>query len=547
MKKKWLAALLAAVLTVSLLPGTARAAEPELPEWNFLFAVFTEVDADVDDGYGAIRHITYSMPQEEIDLIMEYGVRFLTYMYRVGVMDAHVYFTVIDTPVTQLQPSNPNYGSYLGSELAGPILEARGIDLDQYDHIACVANLQVNTAYLGLTGTPFENGTGQSFINNAYYARPSFTIPADNVFPEAAYVHEFLHFMEQWSAKWGAKFDIHAIRTDYYTPDEDDGKECYTDIIHDRARGEAGTGVPSAAWQCTPGMFRNVQNFTVPDGVTAIGDYAFQNSARLKKVTTPRGVTRIGYASFYGCGGLESVTLSDGVTGIGDFAFYDCGSLESVSIPASVTEIGYAAFYNTALKDVYFGGTKAQWEAIQMDEFNSALTDASVHFNRVAFSDVPVNRYYADAVIWAVGNGYVAGYGDGTFGPSNTCTEAQILTFLWLVEGQPDAAASPIRAASWAQGAVNWAYEQGLINGSFRSSVPCTRLSAVTYLWKLLGSGADAPSAGFPDVPGDNAAINWAYEEGIIGGLSDGTFGPNGPCERGMIAMLLYGAYARSK
>lgn len=246
MKKKMCAMLLAVVLAAGLLPGTALAAGSDLPDWYFLFAIFTSVDADVDDGNGVITHTTYSMGQSEIDLVINHASWFLSYMNQVGVMNAHAEYVVIDTPVTQLVPSNPNNGTFLGSEHAAALLKANGVDLDRYDHITCVANLRVPTGYLGIAGSPFENGTGHSFINHIYM-QPPYVIPAEDIFPQSAYVHEFLHFMERWNKKWGVNFDIHAIRINHYLPDEDEGKECYTDIILNRARGVAGTGVVPAA------------------------------------------------------------------------------------------------------------------------------------------------------------------------------------------------------------------------------------------------------------------------------------------------------------
>ena len=48
-----------------------------------------------------------------------------------------------------------------------------------------------------------------------------------------------------------------------------------------------------------------------------------------------------------------------------------------------------------------------------------------------AFSDVAANAYYADAVAWAEKNGVTGGIGGGLFGSGNTCTRAQIVTFLY--------------------------------------------------------------------------------------------------------------------
>ena len=47
------------------------------------------------------------------------------------------------------------------------------------------------------------------------------------------------------------------------------------------------------------------------------------------------------------------------------------------------------------------------------------------------FSDVPTDSYFADAVAWAAANGVTNGIGDGLFGPDNSCTRAQIVTFLF--------------------------------------------------------------------------------------------------------------------
>ena len=47
------------------------------------------------------------------------------------------------------------------------------------------------------------------------------------------------------------------------------------------------------------------------------------------------------------------------------------------------------------------------------------------------FSDVPTGSYFADAVAWAAANGVTEGIGGGLFGPDNSCTRAQIVTFLF--------------------------------------------------------------------------------------------------------------------
>ena len=91
-----------------------------------------------------------------------------------------------------------------------------------------------------------------------------------------------------------------------------------------------------------PGGFTG--DYTIPNGVTSIGDCAFYSCMGLESVTISNSVTSIGSYTFYSCMGLESVTISNSVTSIGDYAFHSCRSLTLITIPNSVTSIGYMAF-----------------------------------------------------------------------------------------------------------------------------------------------------------------------------------------------------------
>ena len=82
----------------------------------------------------------------------------------------------------------------------------------------------------------------------------------------------------------------------------------------------------------------------IPDGVTEIGDRAFEGCSSLSSIVIPEGVTGIGDCAFRGCSNLSSVEIPEGVTSIGDHAFGDCSNLSSIVIPKSVTSIGVDAF-----------------------------------------------------------------------------------------------------------------------------------------------------------------------------------------------------------
>ena len=86
------------------------------------------------------------------------------------------------------------------------------------------------------------------------------------------------------------------------------------------------------------------RDVAIPDGVTSIGDSAFQWRTKLTSITIPDGVTDICTRAFYTCSNLSSITIPNSVTSIGDSAFSDCSNLTSITIPDSVTSIGKNAF-----------------------------------------------------------------------------------------------------------------------------------------------------------------------------------------------------------
>ena len=158
------------------------------------------------------------------------------------------------------------------------------------------------------------------------------------------------------------------------------------------------------------------------------------------------------------------------------------------------------------------------------------------------FTDVDTGKWYTDPVAWARQEGIAAGTTSTSFSPDNDCTQAQILTFLYrAARGEGEAAADDMTKA------IAWATEKGMIDDSFDGSTPCTRSTAVSYIWQAFGK-PDAEASSFTDVDADAdyaGAVSWAVEMGITGGSNaEGTtFSPDGICTRGHIATFLYRAY----
>ena len=96
---------------------------------------------------------------------------------------------------------------------------------------------------------------------------------------------------------------------------------------------------------------------TIPDSVTTIGDFAFFYCSGLTGLTIGNSVTTIGNFTFQRCEGLTTLTIGNSVMDIGDNAFAFCDGLTCVIIPDSVTTIGYRGFYDCdSLFDIYFKG-----------------------------------------------------------------------------------------------------------------------------------------------------------------------------------------------
>ena len=126
----------------------------------------------------------------------------------------------------------------------------------------------------------------------------------------------------------------------------------------------------------------NLTNIIIPNSVTIIGSQAFAYCEKLTSITIPDSVTTIGYAAFDSCHELTSITIPDSVTSIGSCAFHYCSNLTSITIPNSITSIGgYAFSHCDKLTDIYYQGTEAEWEGIEIDVTgNQCLANATVHF-----------------------------------------------------------------------------------------------------------------------------------------------------------------------
>lgn len=162
-----------------------------------------------------------------------------------------------------------------------------------------------------------------------------------------------------------------------------------------------------------------LENIIIGNSVSIIEEFAFSDCNYLKNVTIPKSVTEIKENSFVRCDRVESFTVAkgnpsytsdeygvmfnkdmtvllyyplgnkhlnyhipDGVIRIGGGAFFRIQNLKSLIIPISMKEVAGGAFSGSgSLKNVYYKGTKEQWDAVSISWLNEAIINATIHFN----------------------------------------------------------------------------------------------------------------------------------------------------------------------
>ncbi len=170
----------------------------------------------------------------------------------------------------------------------------------------------------------------------------------------------------------------------------------------------------------------------------------------------------------------------------------------------------------------------------------------------LAFTDVAATSPYYDGIEWAVDEGITNGTTATTFSPYQNCTRAQIITYLWRAAGSPEPASMEpaytdvTDTSLYFFKAVQWASEQGLVEGeTFDPYAGCTRAMAVYFMW-VAADSPEAAASSFTDVAADAdyaGAVNWAVAQGVTLGTGDGsTFSPDTVCQRGQIVTFLYRA-----
>ena len=139
-----------------------------------------------------------------------------------------------------------------------------------------------------------------------------------------------------------------------------------------------------------------------------------------------------------------------------------------------------------------------------------------------AFPDLDTGKWYHRFVDYAIENGLMGDAGNGAFSPNGTLTRAQVITVLWRLEGEPQAtnaiSFTDVSDGQWYTEVIRWAVREGIMggydDGSFGPNNPIKWQELAAILYRYAGyKGYDVTAKGDPASFTDPAEIGgWAYE-----------------------------------
>jgi len=168
----------------------------------------------------------------------------------------------------------------------------------------------------------------------------------------------------------------------------------------------------------------------------------------------------------------------------------------------------------------------------------------------VNFTDAASTKAWFGDVTWAAANGYLEGFADGTFRPTQAMTRSAVAWMLFRVAGEPHTDTDPpvytdVPAYGDQYQAIRWLHASNVMRvpgSTFGPNVTVTRAEMVQMLWVQAGRPAVSGAVTFTDVPATatyRTALRWAMTNRGVAGYPDGTFRPNSPIIRKTAATWL--------
>ena len=337
----------------------------------------------------------------------------------------------------------------------------------------------------------------------------------------------------------------------------------------------------------------------LPENLKVIEQGAFNTCPSLKTISLPVGLLELDSGAFAECTAMEEIDIPTTVTKVQDRVFSGCTALKRIYFRGTAPEYENAfpqdpmnwRFLDGVTATAYY--PEGAWTEAQMQSFGGTITwipwtpgkeeavqqrgqhTGTQDGNAVAFTGLQPGAEYVLLVVEDRGQDMLASWNlyhiaqaaaasDGTLRFDKVWTELGRFALLFGPGGDAVPCDGGVscpgngftdmpRPGNWAHEGIDFALENGLFNGTSATTfVPggdMTRAMLVTVLWRLDGTPAPTGVNSFSDVPTGKwytRAVAWAAENGVVNGMGNGRFDPEGRVTREQIATILF-RYAQKK
>lgn len=308
----------------------------------------------------------------------------------------------------------------------------------------------------------------------------------------------------------------------------------------------------------------------IEDGVSSIGNWAFQAFTAMESIIMPETLTMIGYGAFDDTLSLEYIEFPASLAIFSDVFYTSEPPKVMVFKGDAPTLKDWTGFGKTVtmkpywepLTRIYYPEDNISWTEEIRNEFGDRIVwnNEEVEIPDVTemFVDVTPDAWYIPAIQYVFDNSLMIGTSEITFSPLIKLTREQLMQVFFAMEGLDKAdydgetGFTDVSEGRWYSPAVKWAKAEGITNGikedTFGIGQYVTREQLATFIMNYvkykngdITSNTDLTRFSDADTVSDWAVegIEFCVEKGIINGRANGTLDPRTPANRAELAQIL--------
>lgn len=279
------------------------------------------------------------------------------------------------------------------------------------------------------------------------------------------------------------------------------------------------------------------------NGHAFTGDIAAGSRCEMTKTENGNGTVRYSFARLSSSGSSQDYTVSVGSVQNGSVTVSPSRAEQGDTVTITVTP--HAGYELDKLTVTGKNGGSVPLKNLGGGKYTFSMPGYAVTVQAVfasqsglPFADVAQGVWYYDGVKFAYDRGLMVGTGPQRFGVDDPTTRAMIWTILAAWDGADTSGGDP-----WYAPARQWAMTNGVSDGTDPNG-SITREQLATMLWRTAGSpGVSGSLSSYVDgdrvSPWAQTAMAWAVEQGILSGMGGGTLAPQGTATRAQVAVML--------